>query len=452
MPALIATYERKLMPEKTYTIDEVFGVSRDLPLNYVTRESVDNKLIENLARSSHIVIYGSSKQGKTSLRKYCLKDKDYDVVSCQNRWTLAETHSAILKECGYTVKQSTEKTVHGWNKITVTIEAKAKVPLLAEGKGAGAFERQHGESNKETHIALDLDPADVNDIVRALKEINYSKFIVLEDFHYLPDETQRDMAFSLKAFHEKSKITFIIVGVWREENRLITYNGDLTDRVFAVDVDAWSREALTAVITAGEQLLNVQLAPTFISTLLDNCFNSVHIVQEVCRRCLRTEGVYATQNEHMIVGASLNVKKVIELVVDEQGGRYNGFLMNFADGFQQTDLEMPKWIVHTLLSSTLEQLEDGLRLREISRAIKANHPKGANLNTGNITQALISASSLQVKKNIRPIIIDYDTTNRNLQVVDKGFLIWLASQDRQELIEEILGVDTAAKVSAKQEA
>lgn len=52
-----------------YKIDEVFGVSRDLPMNYVTRENVDEKLIDGLSRSQHIVIFGSSKQGKTSLRK-----------------------------------------------------------------------------------------------------------------------------------------------------------------------------------------------------------------------------------------------------------------------------------------------------------------------------------------------------------------------------------------------
>ena len=73
------------MPESTHTVDEVFGVSRDLPLNDVTRETVDWKPIQTLSRSSHIVIYGSSKQGKTSLRKYCLKDTDYVVVG-QNRW------------------------------------------------------------------------------------------------------------------------------------------------------------------------------------------------------------------------------------------------------------------------------------------------------------------------------------------------------------------------------
>jgi len=70
------------MPERIHTVDEVFGVSRNLPLNYVTRDTVDGKLIENLSRSSHIVICGSSKQGKTSLRKYCLRGTDYVVVSC----------------------------------------------------------------------------------------------------------------------------------------------------------------------------------------------------------------------------------------------------------------------------------------------------------------------------------------------------------------------------------
>ena len=53
--------------------------------------------------------------------------------------------------------------------------------------------------------------------------------------------------------------------------------------------------------------------------------------------------------------------------------------MNFADGFQQTDLEMPKWIVYALLSSSIDQVTNGLRLREISRLIKAAHPRGEEL-------------------------------------------------------------------------
>jgi hypothetical protein len=58
-----------------------------------------------------------------------------------------------------------------------------------------------------------------------------------------------------------------------------------------------------------------------------------------------------------------------------------------------------------------------------------------DLNVGNITQALQSAASLQVKKDIKPIILDYDQTNTKLNVVDRGFLIWLDNQDRDGLLE-----------------
>lgn len=346
-------------------------------------------------------------------------------------------HSSILKECGYSVKQSTSKTVTGSNKIAVSFEGKGGLPFIAEAKGTGTYEHTGTNTNTDNNSYLELDPNDVNDIVRALIECGHGKFIVREDFHYLPDETQRDMAFSLKAFHEKSKITFVVVGVWREENRLIAYNGDLTDRVFVVDVDAWTPASLEEVIPVGESLLNVNFDQEFIIGLVNGCFDSVHIVQEVCRRCLREEGVFHTQDTLRDVGSKSQVSDFIKQVVAEQGGRYNSFITNFADGFQQTDLEMPKWIIFALLNSTIEQISGGIRLQEISRLIKSSHPKGGDLNAGNITQALISASSLQVKKNIRPIIIDYDTTNRKLHVVDKSFLIWLASQSRDELLSDL---------------
>jgi hypothetical protein len=425
------------MPERVVTVDEVFGVSRDVPLNYVARGEVDGKFIDSLSRAHHIVIYGSSKQGKTCLRKHCLKEDDYLVISCQNKWNLAELHSTILKECGYQVRQSTSRTVTGAFKIVASFEGKGKLPFVAEAKGGANAERSRTTATTETFSGLELDPYDVNDIIRALNEISLSRFIVLEDFHYLPDETQRDFSFALKAFHEKSKISFIIVGVWREENRLIAYNGDLTDRVYSVDVDTWTKDNLSEVLTAGEALLNVQFDNCFKTQLFENCFDSVHIVQEVARRCCRAQGVFQTQENLTTVGVEKSAKDVIRDVVSEQGGRYMGFLMNFADGFQQTDLEMPKWIIYAILKSSIEQLEAGMRLRDISRKIKSAHPKGDALNNGNITQALNSASSLQVKKNIRPIVVGYDGSNRNLHVVDKGFLIWLASQNVDELLEDL---------------
>ena len=112
-----------IFSKPVYKTSEVFGISRDLPLNYVTRQDVDVSLIESLTRDKHLVIYGSSKQGKTSLRKHCLQENDYIVVQCSNKWSLAELHAAILKQAGYEVIQSTTRTVTGKNRILAKLAA-----------------------------------------------------------------------------------------------------------------------------------------------------------------------------------------------------------------------------------------------------------------------------------------------------------------------------------------
>lgn len=163
------------MSEVVYKTAEVFGISRDLPLNYTTRSAVDNKLVDNLTRDKHVVIYGSSKQGKTSLRKHCLEETDYIVVQCSNKWSLGDLHAAILKQAGYEVTQSETRTVSGKNRIT------AKISAAFFGTGTDlSGEREDQKSKAVTKVPLELDPEDVNDIITALSD--FDRFIVLEDF------------------------------------------------------------------------------------------------------------------------------------------------------------------------------------------------------------------------------------------------------------------------------
>ena len=86
------------MDELVQKTADVFGVSRDSnPISYVERDHVDDKLLENLTRDKHVIIFGSSKQGKTCLRRHCLQDDDYILVQCQNTWDINKLSEAILK-------------------------------------------------------------------------------------------------------------------------------------------------------------------------------------------------------------------------------------------------------------------------------------------------------------------------------------------------------------------
>lgn len=430
-----------------HKVDDVYGITRELPLNYVIRKGVDDEFIESLARDRHIVIYGSSKQGKTSLRKKHLDDDDYILISCQSRWTTEALNQSILKQAGFEVHIGTERAISGTHKITVSVGAEGKIPFVAKANAKTDYSfEDKGDVAKFQPLALD--PLDVNDLIKALNGINFNKFIILEDFHYLPQETQRDFSFTLKSFHENSKFVFIVIGVWREENRLIGFNGDLTDRVQSINADEWSQDQLEEVVKLGSDLLNIKFNESFSDRIIDKSLQTVHIVQEACRSACLNEGVYRT-----IQGDSLKIladggkgDEIVQKIIDGQSGRYYGALQNIADGFQETDLDIPKWIVYAMLCFDDDVTEKGIRLRSLSRVMKAKHERGGELNNGSITQTLKAIGSLQSNKGVRPPILDYDTTNRILAVVDRGFMVWLKSQDRNQIAQDmdmpsILGAD-----------
>jgi len=408
---------------------DVFGIQRELPLNYIDREA-DAVFKDALDRKHHVVIFGSSKQGKTSLRKKNLNPEEYIVVHCDNKMDLYHLNVNILKQAGFEVQVSETKTLSGKAKVKVgfgwNLFSKADFESELEGE----------KGNEKEYRPLELDPDDVNDIIQALKTLNFTKYIIIEDFHYLKDETQVDFAIELKAFHENSSLTFIIVGVWLEENRLIALNGDLSGRIKSVNADEWTNDNLKSLIEDGEKLLNINIPDGYKQQLIDKSLNNVYIVQEVCYQLCKINKIECTQ-EHNITLDCNEIDSIISQVINQHSGRYYNLISNISEGFQTTELEMHKWIMYSILKSDIEKLERGLKRNEINALLQAEHPRKQELNSGNLTQALKSIVSLQVKKNTIPLIIDYDSSNLKLNIVDKGFIIWLSNQNREELIEEL---------------
>lgn len=87
-----------------------------------------------------------------------------------------------------------------------------------------------------------------------------------------------------------------------------------------------------------------------------------------------------------------------------------------------------------MLTASTKELEQGLTYRHMRDVLRQHHPEGIALNLGNLTQALQATASLQVKKEIKPIVLDYDQTDLRLNVVDRAFLIWLDNQSRKDLL------------------
>lgn len=404
------------------SVDDVFGTARDLPKNYVIRKHVDDAFISALSKDTHVVVYGGSKQGKTSLRKKHLMSNDHVVITCSRSWEVSNIHESLLKAAGYHITASESLTTSGKSKVCLSL-----------GPGDTDISNETVRQVNKKHLELDIDS--VNDVIRALEEISFEKYIIIEEFHYLSEQTQIDFAHILKAYHELSKHCFIIIGVWLEDDRLTAYNNDLVGRVISVNADTWLEEDIDELLDTSESLLNIEFTQEFKSGIKKYCKDNVFLVQQICMKACEAQGVHHTQPVKVTVAKTLDIYEEIKSTLSMQSGRYTKFLMAFGVGFQPTELELYKWILAPLIDIDEAHLRDGLTAQAIRRYVEPKHPLGSQVSILKLSGALNKCVALQQEKNIRPIVIEYDTNRQRLKIVDKGFLLWRSFQDKNELFE-----------------
>ena len=89
-------------------LEQVFGVSREQVATYIERAAVDNALASALAETRQIIIYGSSKQGKTSLLQRHIQADRRVTVHCGPTTTAEDIYRSFLRQRG--VEIVTEKS------------------------------------------------------------------------------------------------------------------------------------------------------------------------------------------------------------------------------------------------------------------------------------------------------------------------------------------------------
>jgi hypothetical protein len=104
--------------------------------------------------------------------------------------------------------------------VSVGARVKAMIPLFGGGEAEtkGDVKAFSGSETKYEAIPINLElPQHVANI---LERANCKKWVILENFYYLNDETQKQFAFDLRAFQELG-VRFVVLGVWREKNRMV---------------------------------------------------------------------------------------------------------------------------------------------------------------------------------------------------------------------------------------
>jgi hypothetical protein len=420
------------------TIEEVFGISIKPILSYIERGEVDGKFTAAITSDHHIVIYGSSKQGKTALREKHLSDDDSVVIRASPRQTVEAIYQSMLRQAGITIEVSGVASEGSNTTGKLSGGFKAFIPWVGGGevKTEVGTKRMETQSFKTEFIGYDL--GDAQAVSELLLKAGFKKFVVLENFHYLPEETQRALAFDLKTFHEEG-IRFIILGVWREANLLQVFNGDLQDRISEVPVEPWEDHDFLEIAERGQKALNVSIPYKSLQSFVDDSYGNVGLFQEFLKAYCRISGVLKTLDNLTVLDDENNVGKAKDAKLTDQISTLINALQRIA-GASRTDgsdpLMLPYYLTRALLEMPVSEIEDGIHRRKLLEKIQQIHHRDdkTTIRTGDISHLLRRLPAIQ---DFIPPLVHYDSSKQRVMIVDTRQLFVLAKADRDAIADEI---------------
>jgi hypothetical protein len=428
---------------KMTRLADVFGVTSKPVLSYIERAEVDDSFRDALTSHKQIIVYGSSKQGKTALVSKHLPYGANLLVSLTPKTSLVDVYQQILSQAGVRLANSTLEKSATESSISVGARFKAMIPFFGEGGSdlSGTQKAGSGKEVKYEEIMANIElPQTVSDL---LKRTGCDKWVILENFHYLTDDVQRQFAFDLRAFQELG-LKFVILGVWREKNRMAQFNGDLLDRTIEIPVEPWTKADFKRVVERGEQYLNIKFDDALVDEIIDASFSSIGVFQELVKNICSGAGVNASQESKLIISDNRYLLDAIAIKTGDYAARHQRALEAIAAGHnsggQKGDLPplfLPYYLVRVILEAGFDGIANGARRATIHERIKALHHRGDDVRPSDMTNLLDGIANLQSVKSISPPIFAYDAQQRILQVVDSTFYFFIKNANIGEALESL---------------
>jgi hypothetical protein len=254
--------------------------------------------------------------------------------------------------------------------------------------------------------------------------------VVIDDFHYVPSAVQLEIVRGMKDLVFDG-VGLIVAAVPHRAYDVVRVEKEMTGRVAQLEVGFWSRRDLKKIATTGFDALNVVVNDALVSRLVEESFQSPHLMQEFCRQLCSGAGISETCATPTGIGepdwdgfftqlAPGASKAAFDLLARGPRQRSDRKVRHLRDG-KETDIygAVLRAIAATgpLTELTYEQLRGALR----SVLATTDDPPQKH----EVTRVLDEMTKIAREQIDGEPVVDYDGELATLYISDPYFAYWL---------------------------
>ncbi len=403
-------------------LEEVFGISGLRTYSYIDRGSLDAKTRYKLGTGRHLVIHGDSKQGKSWLRETVLPEAEAIRVQCRPNGDTASVLQEALGILGVRAELRTTVERKLGGTIDLGASGEAGLAFFTKAKAEGKFGLK-AESNKATESApIGRSQADLAWVAFLIH--SSGRRLVLEDFHYLSEQEQRQFSFLIKALGEDD-VQVVVVGVWAEDHLLSFYhNGDLATRVEDVKLE-WSLDELRQVLLKGATALNASFSLSLLDSLTADAFANIGVLQRLAERVCYEHGLLK-KAAPTVLDCEQTLDRARRELAGQLAVRFSTWSERLSNGSRSTFQD----VLQVLMAATDAELTAGLSLPNLVQS--CNSLAGsARYSRRSLRDKLLGLSKAQARAEVFPPVVSYDQVGNKLFLVDRALLFYRKYGDPQ---------------------
>lgn len=396
------------------SVNDVFGVRTDVSeYSYIDRGNLDKTVSDLSKRNQHIALRGESKSGKSWLRQKIFQSAN--IIQCRINDTVQGIYRQVLANLQVTVVTEHSSTVGGG----VAFEGTAEAGWGFLAKAAGTISANGEYAREKVTRPIGRDELDIEFICGLVKASG--KRLVIEDFHYLSHDEQRQLAHDLKTLWDYG-VYVVIVGVWHRKNYLNYLNSDLAGRIAEVSVE-WSNGELEASFRKGCAAIKVSVDEDIVRSIAQDSYNNIGILQSLALNFMDACGVTGSVDDELFVDDRDKLADAGMAYADQLEAVYSLFAERVSEGIRKRKNATQIYAVAlwSILDADDANFISGLSLDWVYQKASARQPR---IQKPNLRSVLRKFKSLQEDDRGKGVVVSFDDATETVILIDKGVLFY----------------------------